>query len=299
MDGSLAQHRVMTARQRTAARIRRLIGAALSHGLLILVGIVFVVPFIWLVITSLKIKAQVFTEPLIWMPDPVMWENYTRALTSPGFNYPVLLWNTLFYAMLSTIGTVISCTIVAYAFGRMEFRGRDLLFNITLATMMLPGIAMLIPTYVLFRTLGWVGSYAPLIVPLWFGTAFNIFLLRQFIMTIPQDLTDAARVDGASDLIILWRIMAPLMKPALMVVAIFQFLWSWNDFMGPLIYLDDSAEFPLVLGLYTFQGRFGGAVEWNLMMAASMAVIVPIVALFFLAQRYFVEGVTLTGLKGA
>lgn len=299
MDHSLARQSVAAPRRRAAARIRRMIGAGFSHALLIVVGVIFVIPFIWLVITSLKVKNQVFTEPLIWIPDPVMWENYARALTSPGFNYPVLLGNTLFYAVLSTAGTVISCTIVAYAFGRMEFRGRDLLFSITLATMMLPGIVTLIPTYVLFRTIGWIGSYAPLIVPLWFGTAFNIFLLRQFMMTIPLDLTDAARVDGASDAVILWRIMVPLMKPALMVVALFQFLWSWNDFMGPLIYLSDSAQFPLVLGLYTFRGRFGGSVEWNLMMAASMAVIAPIIALFFVAQRYFVEGVTLTGLKGA
>jgi ABC-type glycerol-3-phosphate transport system permease component len=270
-----------------------------SHVALVAVAGVFALPFVWLVVTSLKLKSQVFTDPLVWIPDPVMWSNYPRALTSPGFPYLRLLANTVFYAVTSTLGMVLSSTLVAYAFARMQFRGRSLLFGITLATMMLPGIVTLIPTYVLFRALGWVGSYAPLIVPMWFGGAFNIFLLRQFMLTIPLDLSDAARVDGASDFTILWRVMVPLIRPALLVVAIFHFLYTWNDFMGPLIYLDNVAEAPLVLGLYTFRGRFGGSVEWNLMMAATLAVTAPVIALFFLAQRHFIEGVTLTGLKGA
>lgn len=279
----------------TRKRGRRL----LSHVLLIIVMVVFALPFVWLVVTSLKIKSQVFTDPLVWIPDPVMWSNYPKALTSPGFPYLRLLGNTVFYAVSSTLGMVVSSTMVAYAFARMEFRGRNTLFGITLATMMLPGIVTLIPTYVLFKTLGWVGSYAPLIVPMWFGGAFNIFLLRQFMMTIPIDLTDAARVDGAGDFTILWLVLVPLIRPAMLVVAIFHFLYTWNDFMGPLIYLDNVNEAPLVLGLYTFRGRFGGSVEWNLLMAATLAVTAPVIALFFMAQRYFIEGVTLTGLKGA
>jgi multiple sugar transport system permease protein len=181
----------------------------------------------------------------------------------------------------------------------MDFRGRNLLFSITLATMMLPGIVTLIPTYVLFRFFGWVGSYAPLIVPHFFGGAFNIFLLRQFMMTIPTDLTDAAHVDGAGDFTILWRIMMPLVKPALLVVGLFHFLYAWNDFQGPLIYLDKAADYPLVLGLYAFQTSRGMTVEWNLMMAAALATTFPIILLFFVAQRYFIEGIALTGLKGA
>jgi multiple sugar transport system permease protein len=299
MDHPIAGRSAAPARRQGAAAARAAALRLLSHAMLIAVAALFAVPFLWLVITSLKVKSQVFTDPLVWIPDPVMWSNYPQALTSPGFPYLRLLGNTMFYAVTSTVGMVVSSAVVAYAFARMSFRGRDTLFAITLATMMLPGIVTLIPSYVLFRTLGWTGTYAPLIVPMWLGSAFNIFLLRQFMLTIPLDLTDAARVDGASDFTILWRIMAPLVRPALIVVALFHFLYTWNDFMGPLIYLDEVTEAPLVLGLYTFRGRFGGSVEWQLMMAATMAVIAPIVALFFVAQRYFIEGVTLTGLKGA
>lgn len=284
------------ARRRFYARVRRGTFAFLTYVVLSATAALFVIPFLWLVITSLKPLHQVFTDPPRWIPDPVMWQNYVEALTSPAFPFLRLLRNTLFYSVLSTIGVVISCSIVAYAFARMEFWGRDLLFSITLSTMMLPGIVTLIPTYVLFRTFGWVGTYAPLIVPYFFGSAFNIFLLRQFLMTIPWELTDAARVDGANEFVILWKILLPLIRPALMVVAVFHFMWTWNDFMGPLIYLDDAAEYPLVLGLYAFQTRFG--VKWNLMMAASLSVTFPLIALFFAAQRQFIEGITLTGLKG-
>jgi multiple sugar transport system permease protein len=298
MAHQIAERAAAPPQDRRGASARRLARSLLAHGLLIGVGALFAIPFLWLVITSLKLKSQVFTDPLVWIPDPVMWSNYPQALTTPGFPYLQQLGNTLFYTVTSTVGMTLSSAVVAYAFARMHFRGRDTLFAITLATLMLPGIVTLIPTYVMFSTIGWVGSYAPLIVPMWFGSAFNIFLLRQFMLTIPLDLTDAARVDGAGDFLILWRIMAPLIRPALIVVALFHFLYTWNEFMGPLIYLDEVSEYPLVLGLYTFRGRQGQSIEWQLIMAASLAVIAPIIALFFAAQRYFIEGVTLTGLKG-
>ncbi len=277
------------------ARLRKRLAAAATHVVLIATATLFVIPFLWLVITSLKPLDQVFTIPLQWVPHPVSWHNYVDALTSPAFPFLRLLRNTLFYAGVSTIGVTFSSAIVAYAFARLEFWGRDVLFGITLATMMIPGIVTLIPTYILFRKFGWVGTYAPLIVPHFFGGAFNIFLLRQFMLTIPWDLSDAAHVDGASELTILWRIMLPLVKPALLVVAVFHFLFAWNDFMGPLIYLDNASQYPLVLGLFAFQTRFG--VQWHLMMAASLAVTFPLIALFFVAQRYFIGGITLTGLK--
>lgn len=272
------------------------LGTIVTHTLLIGVGLLFLLPFVWLIITSLKVPSQVFTSPPTWIPDPIQWQNYPDALTSPAFPFGLLMTNTLYYVITSTIGIVISSAVVAYAFARLSFPGRDLLFAITLATMMLPGIVLLIPTYVLFQRFGWVGSYAPLIVPTFFGNAFNIFLLRQFMMTIPWDISDSAKVDGAGDFTILWRIMVPLLKPALMVVAVFHFMYAWNDFLGPLIYLDDSRKYPLVLGLYAFQQRF--TTDWNLMMAASLATTTPLIILFFVAQRYFVEGITLTGLKG-
>ena len=275
---------------------RRTFDPIITHALLIGVGALFFLPFFWLVITSLKPMDQVFTAPPTWIPAPIQWHNYPDALTSPAFPFARLMGNTLFYVVLSTTGITVSSTVVAYAFARLQFPGRDMLFAVTLATMMLPYIVLLIPTYILFQRFGWVGSYAPLIVPTFFGNAFNIFLLRQFMMTIPWDLSESARVDGAGDFTILWRIMVPLLKPALMVVGVFHFMYAWNDFLGPLIYLDDATKYPLVLGLYAFQRRH--TVDWNLMMAAALATTAPLIALFFVAQRYFVEGIALTGLKG-
>jgi multiple sugar transport system permease protein len=277
--------------------VRTLLTKTFSHGLLVFTAALFVIPFLWLVVTSLKPLEQVFTDPPMWIPEPILWSNYVEALTTPAFPFLLLLRNTLFYVVMTTIGTVVSSTIVAYAFSRLEFKGRDTLFLITLSTMMLPGIVTLIPTYILFRWMDWVGGYAPLIVPAFFGSAFNIFLLRQFMTTIPWELTDAAYVDGASDFIILWRVIVPLITPALLVIAVFNFMYTWNDFFGPLIYLDELNEYPLVMGLYAFRTRH--TIQWNLLMAASLATCFPLIALFFVAQRYFIEGITLTGLKGA
>ena len=282
--------------KRRAKKIRKVFSRAFSYFILTAVAALFVIPFLWLIVTSLKQLTQVFTDPPMWIPNPVMWQNYIQALTTPAFPFLHLLGNTIFYSVVSTIGVILSSAVVAYGFSRIEFRGRDVFFAITLATMMVPGVVTLIPTYILFRWLGWTGSYAPLIVPAFFGSAFNIFLLRQFMMTIPWDLTDAATVDGAGDFTILWLIVIPLVKPALLVIAIFNIMWTWNDFMGPLIYLTDSKQYPLVMGLYAFQTRFG--VQWHLLMAASLATTLPLIILFFIAQRYFIEGITLTGLKG-
>lgn len=276
--------------------VRSWVASGLNHLLLIAVAMLFLLPFLWLVITSLKPLDQVFTDPIRWFPDPVRWQNYPEALTSPAFPFRQLLQNTLFYAVLSTIGITFSSAVVAYGFARLDFWGRNVLFGITLATMMIPTIVTLIPRYILFRYYGWVGTYAPLIVPHFLGNAFNIFLLRQFMRTIPWDLTDAGRVDGANEFTILLRIILPLVKPALLVVAVFHFLYAWNDFLEPLIYLDESSEYPLVLGLYAFQTRFG--IQWHLLMAASLTVTFPLILLFFVAQRYFIEGITLSGLKG-
>jgi multiple sugar transport system permease protein len=292
----IVQHSARVTYRSKGLRARKLFSALLSYLVLTAVAALYFIPFLWLVLTSLKPLNQVFTDPIRWLPDPIHWHNYVEALTNPAFPFALFLRNTLLYAGISTIGIVISSAVVAYGFARLEFSGRNLLFGITLATMMLPAVVTLIPSYILFRKLNWVGSYAPLIVPNFLGGAFNIFLLRQFMLTIPWDLTDAARVDGAGEFTILWRIMLPLIKPALLVVGLFHFLYTWNDFLGPLIYLDNSNEYPLVLGLYAFQTKFG--VQWHLMMAASLTVTVPLIMLFFVAQRYFIEGITLSGLKG-
>jgi multiple sugar transport system permease protein len=277
-------------------RTGKLANTLASHLMLMGVAVFFALPFLWLFVTSLKTPQQIFTNPPIWIPDPVQWSNYVRALTSPAFPYFRLLANTVLYVGVSTVGLALTSAFVAYGFSRMQFYGRDLLFSITLATMMVPSIVTLIPTYVLFRNLGWVGTYAPLIVPHLLGNAFSIFLIRQFMLTIPGELSDSARVDGANEFVIFFRIILPMIKPALLVVGLFHFTYAWNDFLGPLIYLDDPALYPLVLGLYSFQTRF--AIEWNLTMAASMAAVLPLIILFFFAQRHFIEGISLTGLKG-
>jgi multiple sugar transport system permease protein len=276
--------------------LRKLAGSVFSYVVLLATAALFVVPFLWLVITSLKPIEQVFTDPPIWIPAPIAWNNYVEALTTPAFPFLALMKNTLFYVIMTTIGTLVSSSAVAYGFSRIRFQGRDFLFAVTLSTMMLPGIVTLIPTYVLFKTLGWIGSYAPLIVPTFLGSAFNIFLLRQFMITVPYELTDAALVDGATHFDILWRIMIPLVKPALLVIGVMNVMWVWNDFMGPLIYLSNKSMYPLVMGLSAFQTQH--KTLWNLMMAAALATCFPLIALFFVAQRYFIEGITLTGLKG-
>ncbi|HRA68930.1 MAG TPA: carbohydrate ABC transporter permease, partial [Caldilinea sp.] len=208
-------------------KVSKLFGTVTVQVLLLAVSLLFLIPLWWLFVSSLKPIDQILTIPPIWWPQPPQWSNYVDALTSPAFPFVQLMVNTLFYCALATIGTVLSSSVVAYAFARMRFVGRDLLFGITLATLLLPGVVTLIPTYVLFQRLGWVGTYAPLIVPYFFGSAFNIFLLRQFMLTIPLELSDAAYVDGAGDFLILWRIILPLVKPALLVVAIFNFIYAW------------------------------------------------------------------------
>jgi multiple sugar transport system permease protein len=275
--------------------IKSIVGSGGRYLLLILVAVAFLLPFYWVVITSLKRYDLVFTVPPQWLPNPVMWRNYVEIFFGRNFPFLTLSRNTLFYAGSTTLGTVISSCVVAYAFARLNFWGKNVLFGITLSTMMIPGVVTLIPLYVIFHNLHWVGTYAPLIAPTFLGNAFNIFLMRQFFMTIPQELSDAAYVDGANEFTILWRIMIPLVTPVIMVVAVFQFMWSWNDFMGPLIYLDNQSQYPLVLGLSAFQSQHG--VEWQLMMAASVATTLPLLILFFFAQRYFIEGITMTGLK--
>jgi ABC-type glycerol-3-phosphate transport system permease component len=264
--------------------------------ILLLTAVAFLLPFAWMISTSLKPKSQIFVYPLIWLPDPPMWENYAKALDNPSFHYLLFLGNSLYYAVLSTIGIVLSCSLSAYAFARLRWWGREFWFVITLATLMIPYPVTLIPQYLLFSQIGWINSFKPLIVPNFMGTAFFIFLLRQFFLTIPMDLSDSARIDGASDWQIYWRIILPLSKPALVTVALFTFLYCWNDFLGPLIYLTDGDKYTLAVGLAAFRGQF--RTQWDLMMAAATIVTAPVVVVFFFAQKQFIEGITLTGMKG-
>ncbi len=282
--------------RRRAHFLRHTLPDIISYTLLSAVGLLFFIPFLWLIITSLKPLDQVFTMPLIWIPNPIQWNNYYDALNHPGFPFLRFLRHSLTYSVLSTVGVTAASAMAAYAFARIPFRGRGLWFGITLGTMMIPGVVTMIPTYIIFRWLNWVGSYKPLIIPSYGGSAFFIFMLRQFMMTLPWDLSDAARVDGASEAHILLRIMLPLMRPALLVVVVFNFMGCWNDFMGPIIYLNNAQLYPLSVGLFAFLTRSGR--YWNLLMAAALVVTTPMVIIFFLAQRQFIEGITMTGLKG-
>lgn len=263
------------------------------HAALIALSLVSLLPFAWMVATSLKTDAQVHASPPIWLPDPIVWANYPTSLHYIPFMH--YMKNTLFVCAVSVFGTLLSCSLVAYSFAKIRWPGRDALFLLVLATLMLPGQVTMIPVFAIFRWLGWIGSYKPLIVPSFFGSAFFIFLLRQFFLTIPQELSDAAKVDGASDLSIYRKVILPLSKPALITVGLFTFIGAWNDFLGPLLYLNDDSKYTLSLGLQQFVGQHGQ--EWQLLMAAATVMVVPIIMIFLVAQKYFVKGIALTGLK--
>lgn len=281
-----------------AARALRLLGRAGGRVLLYLTIAVgstfFVIPFAWMVSTSIKPGYQVFIMPPVWIPKKFIWSNFIE----PWSMMPWLTFyrNTITLVVFNMIGTVFSSSIVAYAFARLRFRGRGILFLLVLSTMMLPMHVTLIPRYVLFAKLGWVNTLLPLIIPSYFGGAFNIFLLRQFFMTIHPELDDAAKIDGCGVLGIFWRIIMPLARPALGVIAIFSFTWSWNNFFGPLIYLNSPKWLPVSLGLRMMQTR--NDIEIQYTMAMTVISIIPVLALFFLAQKRFIQGIVLTGIKG-
>ena len=261
---------------------------------LIVLAFLYLLPFIWMVSTSLKTITQSIASPPVLIPDPIVFKPYIDALTK--MNYPLALRNTLIYAVPAVIGTVASCSLVAYGFALIPWRGRNTLFLVLLATMMLPSQVTLIPLYVIYAKLGWINTYLPLLVPTFLGSPFFIFLLRQFFLGMPKELIDAARLDGSSELRILATIVAPLSAPALITVAILTFIDKWNDFYGPLIYLQKPELQPLSLAVQIFQTQHG--TDWPLLMAASVLVALPLVVLYFVAQRKFIEGITLTGLKG-
>lgn len=224
------------------------------------------------------------------------WENFSQAIDAMG-QFWTYFGNTVILAVLTVIGTVSSSAVAAYGFSRIDWPGRDKLFVVALATMMVPFPVLMVPLYSLFRTLGWIGTLQPLWVPTFFAIPFNVFLLRQFFRTIPADLSDAARIDGCGEFRIFFQVILPLAKPALVVVAVLQFLATWNDFLGPLIFLTDQQDFTLALGLQAYQSRQGGT-EWHYLMAASTLVVLPVVILFFVAQKALIEGISMTGLKG-
>jgi multiple sugar transport system permease protein len=266
-----------------------------AFALALVFGVGMVVPLLWLVRSSLMELGQIFIFPPQWIPDPFAWSNYPDAITTiPFLHY---LWNTLVILVPTVVGTVVTTTLAAYGFARLEWPGRDLIFNILLATLMLPFVTTLLPTFLWWSRIGLTNTPWPLIVPHWFGAdVFYIFLLRQFFRTIPRELDDAAILDGANPIQVLWYILIPASKPALITVAILSGLAAWNDFLDPLIYLQNSDQFTLALGLSEFTGLYTS--QWHLLMAAATVVVAPVIVVFFVAQKYFVESITLTGIKG-
>ncbi|RYG70724.1 carbohydrate ABC transporter permease [bacterium] len=268
------------------------------HIALLVLAIPAALPLLWMLVTSLKADEQVYSGSgalslANLLPHPVVWENYPKALNAVPFE--VYLRNSLVLCGITVVGAVLSSACVAYGFARISFRGRGVLFALLVATMALPGQVTMIPVFELFRGLGWYGTYLPLTVPAFAGVPFYIFLLTQFFRTIPEDLAESARLDGASEFFIFRGIVLPLAKSALATCALFQFLGTWNDFLGPLIYVNDPSKYTLAYGLQQFMGAYGG--QWTQLMAASIVFTVPIVILFFFAQRTFIQGIATTGGK--
>lgn len=290
-----AQVRSTTAQTRIGRRVVDLLWYLAMTALTVLFGF----PFFWTVSTSLKEPSELFVFPPQMLPAVPQWANYTYVLTK----VPFLTWvgNTLFVVGLSVTGLLVTASLAGYAFARFDFRGKGLLFLATLATLMLPSQVTLIPQYVLFHKLGWINTLNPLWVPSWFGGgAFSIFLMRQFIMTLPKELDESAVIDGASYLRVFWQILLPLCKPALATLAVIAIIARWNDYLEPLIYLNTKEKFTLAVGLTFFRDNpeSGGVPQQHYLMAGSVMTIMPVIALFFMAQRYFVQGITLSGLKG-
>lgn len=253
-------------------------------------------PAFWMLSTSLKSQLEAFKSPPTWIPTTFHWENYYEALynTNP---FQIYFLNTFYFATMVVIAEVVANSFIAFGFARLRAPGRNTLFVLVLATLMIPGEVTLIPQYVLFSRLGWLNSYKPLIIPAWFGSAYLIFLLRQFYMTIPKEYDEAAIIEGANYLTIWSRIILPLSKPALGVVAIMSFIFHWNTYQGPLIYINDNRLFTVSLGLSMFRTPFGGT-PWHWYMAAAFTSLLPCVLLFFIAQRYFIQGIVVSGVKG-
>jgi multiple sugar transport system permease protein len=280
--------------QKVRANPAALMNRVILYTVVIAGAFIFALPFVWMVRTSVMPPWQVYIFPPEWIPAELHWANWRRPFEVLDFT--LFVRNTCVITFFGVIGTLLSNTLVAFGFARLKFVGRDILFMMVLSTMMLPAQVTMIPTYVLFSRLGWINTFKPLIVPSYFGSAFNIFLLRQYFMTIPLELDDAARIDGCTTFDIFMRIVLPLSAPALGVITIMHFTFSWNNFMQPLIYLWDQKKFPIALGLRLFENEL--TTEMEALMAATIMALIPVLVVFFVAQKYFVQGIVITGVKG-
>jgi multiple sugar transport system permease protein len=270
----------------------------LIFAILFIGAVIMIMPFAFLISSSLKTETQVFQYPIQWIPDPVRWMNYVEALTQKPFY--LYFTNTMVIVIFNQIAVLVTASLVGYGFARIEFPGRNFWFAVALATMMLPYYVTMVPQFIMFSRFGWMNSNLPLIIPYFFGGgAFNVFLFRQFFRGIPEDFSDAARIDGCSEFGIYWKIFVPLATPVFITVAIFTFMASWNDFIGPLLYINSPEKFTIALGLAQYRSMMGvGRTRWDLLMAASVAMTAPVILVFFILQRYFIKGVVMSGIKG-
>jgi len=275
---------------RAAKRIERILG----YATLIAVAALFVLPLYWMLGTALKTPTQTFALPPEWIPNPIAWNNFAEVFAEVPFGRFII--NSFILVALNVIGELVAVSLVAYGFARLRFPGRSVLFLLMLSTLMIPYHVTLVPRFILFSKLGWVNTYLPLFVPAFTGSSFLIFLVRQYMMSIPYDLDEAAYIDGANWFDVFWRIILPLSRPALMLVIVFTFVGVWNDFLQPLIYLNDPELFTVSLGLSFFQGT--RETNWNLLMAGSLMATIPPLLLFFFAQRQLIGGISIEGLKG-
>jgi multiple sugar transport system permease protein len=278
---------------RRALNWRKITRYAGVEFLLVCIAILFFGPFLWLISTSLAPESQVFSSSLVWIPNPISWSNYAHGLDE--FPFWLYFRNTVVICVLTVIGATASSSFIAYGFSRVSWPGREALFVVVLATLILPYQVTLIPLYLLFKQFGWLNTYLPLIVPSYFGDAFFIFLFRQFYFGIPSELSDAARIDGCGDFTIYLRVLLPLSKPVLATAAIFSFIGAWSDFLGPLIYLTDASKYTLSIGV---QQVIGQEPHWTWLMAVGVVMTMPILILFFFVQRTFIQGISFSGIKG-
>ena len=274
----------------------------LTYAILLILGVGWMLPFYWMASSSVKNDQQVFVVPPVWIPNPPRWINFVEAWGAQNFN--LYTFNTLFrYALPVTIGTVLSCALIAYGFARIDWPGRGVFFAICLSTMMVPFQVTMVPLFIIFKNLGWNNTFLPLVIPSFFGNPYFIFLLRQFFKGIPEELSDAARIDGANEFEILFRIIIPLARPALIVVGLLTFMGAWNDYLGPLIYLHKPDQYTLSLGIQFLRDTMSSkvtrmALAYPYLMAVSTIVTIPLVIIFLFAQRTFIEGISTTGIKG-
>jgi multiple sugar transport system permease protein len=271
-----------------ASVARRVVPKTLSYLVLGALSFLILLPFVWMLISSLKTNQQLFTIPIKWWVWPLHFDNYSRALSLIPFWSQ--LGNTVFLSVSTVIGTVLSCSFVAYGLARVDWPGRRPLFGLLLVTMLLPGIVTLVPTYIIFRDLGWVNTYLPLIVPTFLGTPFYIFLFRQFFLRVPESISEAARIDGASELRIYATIILPVSRPVIAAVSVLAFVQAWTDYLGPLIYLNKPSQWTLSLGLTAFLSKY--AAQWNYMMAAAVVFTLPLIIVFFFGNKHFLKGIS-------